>query len=91
MNVFERFEANAFGLSSGAVQSEIGEVRQPIASQVDDGTLSNSFVVNATSFEGLDLGRPNGIEVVDKGISIPGFGFEGTAPDLGPVERVAAN
>jgi len=91
MSIFERFESNAFGLGSGAVQSEIGDQRQSIAAQVDDGTLENTFVVNATSFTEGDLSRPTGIEVVDKGTSIPGFGFEGTAPDLGPVERVAAN
>ena len=91
MSVFERFESNAFGLSSGAVQSEVGDQRQAIAAQVDDGTLDKTFVVNATSFTDGDLSRPNGIEVIDQGTSIPGFSFEGTAPDLGPVERSAAD
>jgi hypothetical protein len=91
MAVFDRFEFNAFGLGGSAVQSEVGEARQSITSQVEAGTISETFVVGAASFTDDNLDQPNGVQVVDKGTSIPGFGFEGTAPDLGPVEHVAAN
>ena len=80
-----------FGLGGSAVQSEVGEALQSITSRVESGAISETFVVGAASFTDGNLDQPNGVQVVDKGTSIPGFGFEGAAPDLGPVEHVAAN
>jgi hypothetical protein len=90
MAVFDRFDFNAFGLGAGAVQSEIGEARQSIASQVEEGLIPDSYVVAGAGFDQGDLAHPSGVQVVDKGTPIPGFSYEGPAPDLGPYEHPPA-
>jgi nitrous oxidase accessory protein NosD len=90
MSVFERFDYNAFGLGASAVQSEVGESRQAISTQIEEGLIANSYAVQGAAFDDDDLARPSGVQVVDKGVAIPGFNHLGAAPDLGVFEHQAA-
>ena len=90
LNVFDRFDFNAFSLGGTPVQSEIGDARQSVASLIEEGQITNSLAVGAAGFESGDLANPNGVQVVDKGTPIPGFSYEGAAPDLGLFEHPAA-
>jgi hypothetical protein len=91
MSVFERFDFNGFGLGGTGVQCELGETKQSVASLIEEGQITNSLAVGTAGFDSGDLAIPNGIQVVDKGTPIPGFSYEGTAPDLGIFEHPAAN
>jgi hypothetical protein len=90
MSVFDRFDYNAFGLGASPVQSEVGETRQAISAQIEEGLITNSYAVQGVAFDNDDLAHPRGIQVVDKGVAIPGFTHQGLAPDLGVFEHPAA-
>ena len=58
--------------------------------EVDEGVVSDTYVVAGAGFDQGDLAQPSGVQVVDKGTPIPGFSYEGAAPDLGPYEHPPA-
>jgi hypothetical protein len=78
-------------LGGTAVEYELAETRKSIASLIEEGQITHSVAVGTAGFDSGDLATPNGIQVVDKGTPIPGFSFEGAAPDLGIFEHAAAN